>query len=125
MGDNAAVAAIDARPDAICPVRRRRRGDPGPTGRARGPSDIAAQVAFRRFEFAEATQKLYGFFWNDFCDWYVEVSKTKLQSPDTKANCLAIQDLVLRQTLLLRHPFIPFVTEELWQLLGYASAGSS
>jgi valyl-tRNA synthetase len=77
--------------------------------------------SFKTFEFAEATQKLYAFFWNDFCDWYVEVSKTKLQSTETKANCLAIQDLVLRQTLLLLHPFIPFITEELWQLLGYAS----
>jgi len=85
--------------------------------------DSDVRQSFGTFEFAEATQKLYGFFWNDFCDWYVEVSKSKLQSPDTKENCLAIQDLVLRQTLLLLHPFIPFVTEELWQLLGYASAG--
>ena len=69
-------------------------------------------------------QALYGFFWNDFCDWYVEVSKSKLQAPDTKANCLAIQDLVLRQTLLLLHPFIPFITEELWSLLGYGAAGT-
>ena len=74
---------------------------------------------FGAFEFSAATQALYGFFWNDFCDWYVEVSKSKLQADDTKANCLAIQDLVLRQTLLLLHPVIPFITEELWALLGY------
>ncbi len=79
---------------------------------------------FAEFEFSAAVQALYGFFWNDFCDWYVEVSKSKLQSPDTKPNCLAIQDLVLRQTLLLLHPFIPFITEELWSLLGYGAAGS-
>jgi valyl-tRNA synthetase len=42
----------------------------------------------------------------------------------TKANCLAIQDVVLRQTLLLLHPFIPFITEELWELLGYGRPGS-
>ncbi|MBM3853994.1 MAG: class I tRNA ligase family protein, partial [Verrucomicrobia bacterium] len=77
---------------------------------------------FYEFEFSAAAQGLYGFFWNDFCDWYVEVSKSKLQDPATKANCLAIQDLVLRQTLLLLHPFIPFITEELWQLLGYGPA---
>jgi valyl-tRNA synthetase len=76
------------------------------------------------FEFSAAVQALYGFFWNDFCDWYVEVSKTKLQAADTKANCLAIQDLVLRQTLLLLHPFIPFITEELWSRLGYGAAGT-
>jgi valyl-tRNA synthetase len=81
-------------------------------------SDVDA--CFETFDFAEVTQKLYGFFWNDFCDWYVEVSKSKLQSAETRANCLAIQDLVLRQTLLLLNPFIPFITEELWRLLGYS-----
>ncbi len=79
---------------------------------------------FGEFEFSAAVQALYGFFWNDFCDWYVEVSKSKLQSADTKANCLAIQDLVLRQTLLLLHPFIPYITEELWHQLGYGPEGS-
>jgi valyl-tRNA synthetase len=79
---------------------------------------------FTDFEFSAAVQSLYGFFWNDFCDWYVEVSKTKLQDPATKNNCLAIQDLVLRQTLLLLHPFTPFITEELWQQLGYGAAGT-
>jgi valyl-tRNA synthetase len=78
---------------------------------------------FYEFEFSAAVQALYGFFWNDFCDWYVEVSKSKLQDPSTKANCLAIQDLVLRQTLLLLHPFIPFITEELWHQLGYGPEG--
>jgi len=80
---------------------------------------------FRDFEFSAAVQALYGFFWNDFCDWYVEVSKSKLQAPETKANCLALQDLVLRQTLLLLHPVIPFITEELWHQLGYAGGAAS
>jgi len=79
---------------------------------------------FAEFEFSAAVQLLYGFFWNDFCDWYVEVSKSKLQSPETKTNCLTIQDFVLRQTLLLLHPFIPFITEELWSLLGYGAPGA-
>jgi valyl-tRNA synthetase len=79
------------------------------------------EQAFASFEFSNAVQTLYGFFWNDFCDWYVEVSKAKLQDASTKANCLAIQDLVLRQTLLLLHPFTPFITEELWHLLGYGA----
>ena len=75
---------------------------------------------FGAFEFSAATQALYAFFWNDFCDWYVEVSKSKLQEAGTRDTCLAIQDLVLRQTLLLLHPFVPFITEELWTQLGYA-----
>jgi len=77
---------------------------------------------FGEYEFSAAVQAIYGFFWNDFCDWYVEVSKTKLQTPELKDNCLAMQDLVLRQTLLLLHPFIPFITEELWHELGYGPA---
>ena len=79
---------------------------------------------FAEFEFSAAVQALYVFFWNDFCDWYVEVSKAKLQDPATKPTCLAIQDLVLRQTLLQLHPFIPFITEELWHQLGYGPAGT-
>ncbi|MSU47467.1 MAG: valine--tRNA ligase [Lacunisphaera sp.] len=84
----------------------------------------AVDRCFAEFEFSAAVQALYGFFWNDFCDWYVEVSKTKLQDPATKDNCLAIQDLVLRQTLLLLHPFTPFITEELWHRLGYGAEGA-
>lgn len=79
--------------------------------------------SFYEFEFSAAVQALYSFFWGDFCDWYVEVSKSKMQAADTKANCLAIQDLVLRQTLLLLHPFIPFITEELWHQLGFGTDG--
>jgi valyl-tRNA synthetase len=86
----------------------------------------AVDRCFAEFEFSAAAQALYAFFWNDFCDWYVEVSKSKLQDEGTKANCLAIQDLVLRQTLLLLHPLIPFITEELWSQLGYGGgAGGS
>jgi len=75
---------------------------------------------FREYEFSAAAQALYGFFWNDFCDWYVEVSKSRLKLENVRTTCLALQDLVLRQTLLLLHPFIPFITEELWSELGYA-----
>jgi len=79
---------------------------------------------FAQYEFSPAVQAIYGFFWNDFCDWYVEVSKSKLHDDSMRDNCLAIQDLVLRQSLLLLHPVIPFITEELWHLLGYGPAGA-
>ena len=79
---------------------------------------------FTEFEFSAAAQAIYGFFWNDFCDWYVEVSKAKVQDASAKANSLALQDLVLRETLLQLHPFVPFITEELWHLLGYGAEGS-
>ena len=84
----------------------------------------AVEEAFRGFAFHQLTQLLYGFFWNDFCDWYVEVSKSKLQDSRRRETCLAIQDLVLRQTLLLLHPLCPFITEELWRGLGFGSEGT-
>jgi valyl-tRNA synthetase len=118
MGDNSSVRAIV---DRLVPSKFDADDEAILAKLSQLEPDIAQ--CFQGFEFAEATQRLYAFFWNDFCDWYVEVSKTKLQSQETKGNCLAIQDLVLRQTLLLLHPFIPFVTEELWQLLGYGIGG--
>ncbi len=72
------------------------------------------------YELHAAVQALYSFFWSDFCDWYVEVSKAKLDSEKTRANCLAIQDICLRQLLLMLHPIMPFITEELWHSLGFA-----
>jgi valyl-tRNA synthetase len=78
---------------------------------------------FTDFEFAGATQRLYSFFWNDFCDWYVEVAKARVQDPSVKDHALAVQDLVIREFLLMFEPFAPFITEELWSLLGYAPAG--
>jgi valyl-tRNA synthetase len=72
-------------------------------------------------EFTAYAQGLYSFFWGDFCDWYVEASKARLRDPALVDNCLAVQDLVLRQFLLLLHPVAPFISEELWHLLGYGS----
>ena len=84
-------------------------------------ADVAA--CFRDFEFSRAVQTLYAFFWTDFCDWYVEVSKTRLQDPAQSDTCLAVQDIVIRQALLLLHPFTPFITEKLWHRLGYGGEG--
>ncbi|MDR1906942.1 MAG: valine--tRNA ligase [Puniceicoccales bacterium] len=70
--------------------------------------------AMGEYEFSRAVQVLHTFFWNDYCDWYIEISKVRINE-----TVLAIHDLVLRQLLLLFHPFIPFITEELWQEHGY------
>jgi len=72
-------------------------------------------------EFTAYAQGLYTFFWGDFCDWYVEASKARLADVLLRDTCLAVQDLVLRQFLLLLHPVAPFITEELWHLLGYGA----
>ncbi len=81
-------------------------------------------TAFDAYEFSQCVQLIYAFFWNDFCDWYVEVSKSRLQDESAKGTILAIQDLCIRQVLLLLHPLTPFITEELWHGLGFGEAGS-
>jgi valyl-tRNA synthetase len=78
--------------------------------------------AFAEYKFSDATATLYRFFWSEYCDWYVEASKAVLQGKDAarQANTLAVIDLVLSHTLRLFHPFLPFITEELWHGMGYA-----
>lgn len=80
----------------------------------------AVESCFTGYELAPLTHHIYGFFWADFCDWYVEASKGKQKSSEAECkHCLAIQDLVLRQVLQLANPVIPHITEELWRGLGY------
>ncbi len=71
------------------------------------------------YNFSEACRALYEFFWNDFCDWYVELSKLRLYGEDGAERDTARHVLctVLEQALRLLHPFMPFISEELWQRL--------
>jgi valyl-tRNA synthetase len=101
--------------------------------------------AFADYKFNEATATLYRFFWSEYCDWYTEASKAVLSgqvdslqgckvtsaphatmqpcndvTPEKlRANKLAVIDFVLGHTLRLFHPFLPFITEELWQGMGF------
>ncbi|MGD0088074.1 MAG: valine--tRNA ligase [Verrucomicrobiota bacterium] len=79
-------------------------------------------TAFAEYKFSDATATLYRFFWSEYCDWYLEASKAALQGSDAagKVNTLAVIDFVLSHTLRLFHPFLPFITEELWHGMGYA-----
>jgi valyl-tRNA synthetase len=79
-------------------------------------------AAFAGYRFNEATATLYRFFWSEYCDWYVESCKPALQGANAalKTNVLAVMDFVLSHTLRLFHPFLPFITEDLWQGMGYA-----
>ncbi|HEY3915667.1 MAG TPA: valine--tRNA ligase, partial [Verrucomicrobiae bacterium] len=79
-------------------------------------------AAFAEYKFSDAAATLYRFFWSEYCDWYVEASKAALQGDDVarKANTLAVIDFVLSHTLRLFHPFLPFITEELWHGMGYS-----
>ena len=80
-------------------------------------------AALDEYRFSDAAQKLHAFFWSEFCDWYLEASKASLGgaggSPSQRANTLSVIDVVLAHTLRLMHPFVPFITEELWHGLGF------
>ena len=79
-------------------------------------------TAFTDYKFSDATAALYRFFWGEYCDWYVEATKAVFFGTDDKrkANTLAVMDFVLSHTLRLFHPFLPFITEELWHGMGYS-----
>lgn len=74
---------------------------------------------FDRFEFAEANRQLYNFIWDDFCDWYIEMSKEVLYGDDevSKQTTRSILVHTLDQILRLLHPIMPFVTEEIWLMI--------
>ena len=72
--------------------------------------------SLENFELGDAQQKLYDFIWNDYCDWYIEMAKLRLRSGEGPSP-LPILAHVLERTLRLLHPFMPFITEEIWQNL--------
>ncbi|MEI8343303.1 MAG: class I tRNA ligase family protein, partial [Verrucomicrobiota bacterium] len=93
-------------------------------------------TALDEYRFSDAANALYRFFWSEFCDWYLEASKAALKlesyddaggdlpkadflNPTLATNTLAVMDFVLGYALRLFHPFLPFITEELWHGLGY------
>ena len=75
-----------------------------------------------RYELGVAAQKVYDFIWDSYCDWYIELTKTRLQGEDEDSKLRAQQVLcyVLTETLKLLHPFMPFITEEIWQALPHS-----
>jgi valyl-tRNA synthetase len=90
----------------------------------RSKFDIAAQQvgkALDEYRFDHASQALYDFFWNEYCDWYLELSKPLLNAPDASDDAKrgTRQTLlgVLESTLRLAHPMMPFITEEIWRTI--------
>jgi valyl-tRNA synthetase len=71
------------------------------------------------YDLMEASSLIYEFFWHEFCDWYIEMSKVKLYGEDTAAKSQAASMLIglLEASLRLLHPLMPFITEEIWQRL--------
>ncbi len=74
------------------------------------------------FQLGEAGRQINDFFWSDYCDWYVEIAKVQLQADEQARRATAgILRAVLDQSMRLLHPFMPFVTEEVWQYLYHTS----
>jgi len=75
-----------------------------------------AEKHLENYRFDEATRVIYKFVWNSYCDWYLELSKTILSSNNKKdiKEVKATSGFIFKEILILLHPFIPFITEELW-----------
>ncbi|MGR3742020.1 valine--tRNA ligase [Companilactobacillus sp. DQM5] len=73
-------------------------------------------ILFEKFDFGEVGRTMYNFIWNDFCDWYIEMSKATLNGDDedAKSHKRYVLAYVLDQILKLMHPIMPFVTEKIW-----------
>jgi len=74
-------------------------------------------AALEDYRFNDAANSIYHFIWHEFCDWYIEMSKTELSNPESKAGVMQCLLYTLETSLRLLHPFMPFVTEEIWQNL--------
>lgn len=85
---------------------------------------VAKEVTenLEHFELGVAVQKLYDFIWDEFCDWYIEISKIRLNSGDEAQaqNARRVLVWVMSSTLKLLHPFMPYITEEIWQTLPHS-----
>ena len=95
--------------------------------RAVAPTISACDENIERRRFNDYAKAIYDFFWHEFCDWYVEYAKLPLNGSDErrKNEVLKVMHYVLSRALCLLHPIMPFLTEELWQALGYADGAES
>ena len=80
---------------------------------------------FQTFQYGEAGRQIYEFFWSDFADWYVEITKEQMKNDNMKEQTVITLARILDMSLRLLHPFTPFVTEELWGYLRKAILDSS
>lgn len=91
-------------------------------------NNVAKEVNenLERFELGIALSKIYDFIWNSYCDWYIELCKARLQSEgETAQNARQVLIYVLDKILKLLHPFMPFITEEIWQTIPHDTEGKT
>ena len=79
------------------------------------------KLAFEEYQFTYFTDSLYRFIWNEFCDWYIEISKRQLTDPNLKEQTQTILFYIVEGLLRTLHPIMPFITEEIWQTLQTSS----
>jgi len=70
--------------------------------------------SLKKYRFGQAAETLYDFFWHDFCDKYIEESKKQMDEDSQRVNTQCVLFEILESSLRLLHPFIPFITEEIW-----------
>ena len=82
-------------------------------------NNVAKEVNedIKNYRIGETAHVLYDFFWNSYCDWYVEIAKIQLQNPELKLNTQRVLRYVLDMALRLLHPIMPHITEKVWQLI--------
>ena len=91
-------------------------------------NNVAKEVNenLEKFELGIALSKIYDFIWNSYCDWYIELCKARLQSEgETAQNARQVLIFVLDKMLKLLHPFMPFITEEIWQTIPHETEGKT
>ena len=71
----------------------------------------------KNYRIGETSHLLYDFFWNDYCDWYVEIAKIQLRDEKIKLNTQRVLRYALDMTLRMLHPIMPFITESIWQMI--------
>jgi len=76
--------------------------------------------AFEEYRFNDAASDIYQFIWHEFCDWYIEMAKSDIRDPELKTGIIECLLYTLDVSLRLLHPFMPFVTEEIWQKIPHA-----
>ncbi len=90
---------------------------------------VAAQITalLEKYRIQDGALAIYDFIWTDFCDWYLEYAKTGLYGEDEarRTQLLAIMANVFSRALRMLHPYMPFITEELWHQMGYGADGES
>ena len=80
--------------------------------------------ALDEYRFNDAASDIYQFIWHEFCDWYIEIAKSDMKNPEIQKNVIECLLYTLDASLRLLHPFMPFVTEEIWQKVPHIRRGN-